>query len=486
MTEPRVIRRNQKGVALIYMCVTLTVLLLFTGLALDSGRGYVVKAQLVKAVDGAALGAARELNSGTPELKAQQVFSANFPSGFLGTSSVIVPSSANGGYALATDATTGVNTVTVSSTAVLPTTFMGLANFNTMTVSASGQATRRMVDLSIVLDVSSSLGAQWPTVRDATRTFIDSFDAAHDRMSLTLFSVGAEVDFPMPTTRGFNKAGIQAAVPNTLPGGSTLTAEGLYRGWDQLRVVPNGSQSSLRIIVLFTDGAANGVPAKWGGTGTVATSVRTADFPYRGDPSTWTNPPVSGTIQDNSAPGGTNAYNFSVSASTASSAAEQATLSGIPAAVQHMPNTSWHTQHSSSGIPTSFPMFSNSLTVNGLAQGSARSVITDGTGQYPTTLWNVNNAARNLCEIIADAARTDAGGDYPVRIFTIGMGSLINLTLGTIPETPASMLQRLANDRTSPDFNSAQLAGNYYYAPTAASVAAAYEGIQNQILRLSK
>jgi hypothetical protein len=124
--------------------------------------------------------------------------------------------------------------------------------------------------------------------------------------------------------------------------------------------------------------------------------------------------------------------------------------------------------------------------VQGVPQNIKRSMIIDGTGQYPTTLWNVNNAARNLLEIIADAARTDTGGDYPVRIFTIGMGSLINLSLGTIPETSASVLQRVSNDRTSPDFNSAQLAGNYYYAPTAADVAAAYEGIQNQILRLSK
>ena len=276
---------------------------------------------------------------------------------------------------------------------------------------------------------------------------------------------------------------MKAAVPNSLPSGSTAMAEGLYRGWDQLRVVPNGSQSSLRIIVLFTDGAANGVPAKWGGTGAIATSARTADFPYRGDPSTWDNPPVSGTIQDNSAIGGSNAYSFSV---TSSASSPQATLSGIPLAVQHMPNSSWHTQHSSSGIPISFPMVSNSLTVNGVPQSTKRSVITDGTGQYPTTLWNVNNAARNLLEIIADAARTDSGGDYPVRIYTIGMGTLINLSLGTIPETPASVLQRVANDRVSPDFNSAQLPGNYYFAPTAASVSAAYEGIQNQILRLSK
>ena len=65
------------------------------------------------------------------------------------------------------------------------------------------------------------------------------------------------------------------------------------------------------------------------------------------------------------------------------------------------------------------------------------------TGQYPSTLWNVNNAARNLLEIIGDAARTDNGGDYPIRIFTIGMGNLAPLLLGTIPETPASILRGL-------------------------------------------
>jgi hypothetical protein len=35
--------------------------------------------------------------------------------------------------------------------------------------------------------------------------------------------------------------------------------------------------------------------------------------------------------------------------------------------------------------------------------------------------------------IIADAARTDGGGDY--RRCTIGMGELVRYRLGTIPET---------------------------------------------------
>jgi Flp pilus assembly protein TadG len=61
--------KRQDGFVAVYMAVLLTGLLLFTGLAVDSGRAYVVKAQLTKAVDGAALGAARSLNGGDPKVK---------------------------------------------------------------------------------------------------------------------------------------------------------------------------------------------------------------------------------------------------------------------------------------------------------------------------------------------------------------------------------------------------------------------------------
>jgi hypothetical protein len=106
-------------------------------------------------------------------------------------------------------------------------------------------------------------------------------------------------------------------------------------------------------------------------------------------------------------------------------------------------------------------------------------------GKYPSQVWNINNAARNLVEIIANAARND-NGDYRIRIYTIGMGELVRLALGTRPETAESILKRIANDATSPDFNGAQLEGRYFYAQTAADVAPAFQGIQNQILRLSK
>jgi Flp pilus assembly protein TadG len=82
---------GEDGFVLVYMAGLLVVLLLFTGLAVDSGRAYVVKAQLSKAVDGAALGAARNLNSGDPRAEATRIFKANFPDGYFGTTSSTDP-----------------------------------------------------------------------------------------------------------------------------------------------------------------------------------------------------------------------------------------------------------------------------------------------------------------------------------------------------------------------------------------------------------
>ena len=63
---------------------------------------------------------------------------------------------------------------------------------------------------------------------------------------------------------------------------------------------------------------------------------------------------------------------------------------------------------------------------------------------------------------------------------------LVRYNLGTMPEKPEDILKRVSNDKSSPDFNGAQLEGRYFFAQTEADVAPAFEGIQNQILRLSK
>src|ERR1700680_34144 len=126
--------------------------------------------------------------------------------------------------------------------------------------------------------------------------------------------------------------------------------------------------------------------------------------------------------------------------------------------------------------------------VTGVPQNARRGLRNKNgaTGRYPADVWNTNNAARNVLEIIADQARNDNGGDYKIRIYTIGMSYLVEDLLGTMPEMPEDILKRVSNDTSSPDFNVAQLEGKYYYAPTAADVSPAFEGFQAEIVRLSK
>jgi Flp pilus assembly protein TadG len=478
--------RGQEGFVLVYMATVLALLMVTTGLAVDSGRAYLVKAQLSKAVDGAALAAARALNSGNPRAEAVQVFKANFPPGYFGTAVAPDPTAAANFFTSVVNPATGINVVTVTASAVMPTTFMSVANINTVTVASTGEATRRMVDLSLVLDVSGSIGAQWPAVRDAARTFIGAFDGAHDRLALLTFSDGAKVLDAMPAGRGFDKPTMISDVPQNLPNGSTAMVEGLYRGWDELRSVPAGTQSGLRVIVLFTDGASNSVPGDYG-TG-AGKGLRTYDFPQNpGDTfgQTWNSPHITGlydTATGIQAPG--IASNVDAIEPWNSPLTPFDVNNAWP---KYLPVASAHTHHRSAGIPVSFPLQTNALNVDGVPQSATRGLrnFDAGAGKYPAEVHNINNAARNLVEIIANAARNDAG-DYRIRIYTIGMGQLVPLQLGTRMETSESILKRMANDSTSPDFNPAQLEGKYYYAQTAADVGPAFQQLQNQILRLSK
>src|SRR5713101_8302112 len=90
MTIERADHAREKGMALVYVGIFLVPLLLCTGLAVDLGRGYLVRATLAKAVDAAALAAAHNITGDPSQAQArsvaQNMFNVNFPPGFLGAS----------------------------------------------------------------------------------------------------------------------------------------------------------------------------------------------------------------------------------------------------------------------------------------------------------------------------------------------------------------------------------------------------------------
>jgi len=472
---------KESGIALFWVASLLVLFLAFSGLAIDLGRGYLVKAHLSKAVDGAALAAARVIGSGQSEATAEanKIFRVNFPNGHLGVTSVQNPPS----LAFSTGAD-GSNIIDVNSTAVIPTTFMKVAGFNSLTVRSSGQAARRLVDMSFVIDKSGSIGSAWPQVQAAATDFVESFDDTQDRISLIMFSSNTVVFDPINTSRGFNESSLTGHIAAGSSAGYTATSEGLYRGWDELRRVPSGSQSGLRVIVLFTDG----VPNSWSGTFGVSSGyaaqgvVNTLDFPEMGgDPSNLSdgvNDPnitaLTVTLGTPGSPGNQSAWSGGTTSSPRNVNIDLAWSSGTPR-ILSLPSQSYHPSPSSAGIPTQFNVLNSSLVGGDRPAG----------GSSPT-VRNVNNAARNLAEIIANEARNDTSGAYRIRIYTLGLGALLTIPSGALSERGDTILKRIANDPSSPSFNSAQQPGQYFFAGDPTQLDAAFKAIRSQITRLTQ
>ena len=219
--------------------------------------------------------------------------------------------------------------------------------------------------------------------------------------------------------------------------------EGLYRGWDELRSVPSGQQSGLRVIVLFTDGASNSVPGEL----PAARACRAACARTTSRRTCPTRTARRGTTRDIR---GSTTRRPAREPERTTSRRRTGTARRTPCAqVPRICRASFHHGSRSAGIPTTFPLQTSSADRQrrrAERQARAARIRCNGAGRIRPQVFNINNAARNLVEIIANAARNDIG-DYRIRIYTIGMGELVRYNLGTIPETSESILMRVANDK---------------------------------------
>ena len=152
-----------------------------SGLAVDTGRAYVVKAQLTKAVDGAALAAARNLNSGNPRDEAARVFNANFPTGTSARPRSPIPRPIRL-FQLGCGAANGVNIVTVRAHSDAADDVHEARQHRhrwrrrrRRGDEAHGRSVARCSTCRARSDGDGG------AVRDAARTFVGSFDAVNDR-----------------------------------------------------------------------------------------------------------------------------------------------------------------------------------------------------------------------------------------------------------------------------------------------------------------
>ena len=240
MNIPRMIR-NDRGAVLALVAVSMVVLLGIGGLALDSARGYLIKARLARAVDAAVLAGARSLRLGEDVVRLRVI-------------DVAVLNGANGDDV---DVTFGVNaegeqTVRVDAHLGMPTSLMRVLGVESMDVRSAAVAAVPPVDLVLVLDQSYSLDQAdaWGDLQDAAKLFIDYFDDGIDQMGLVSFQLRGTERFSMA---GAFSATIKNEIDQMQSFGYTNVGEGLRLAQEQI-TSPAVRQRSAKVVVFFTDG----------------------------------------------------------------------------------------------------------------------------------------------------------------------------------------------------------------------------------------
>ncbi len=237
--------RDEGGAIVVFMVVSLAVMMGATGLAVDLGRGYVERVRLSRAVDSAALSAARILRQGQA--------AATFEADAIARSNGVV----NGVEGVTTSISFGVNeqgenTITYTATRVMPTIFMRFLGQTQIDIGVAATSAIPPVDLVLVLDQSGSLGTAgaWDDLQAAATTFVQQFDDLIDQVALVSFQTRANTWNPLApnfTSPIVNQIALLSSA------GWTNTGEALRLGGLEL-VGPAARPNAAKVVVFFTDG----------------------------------------------------------------------------------------------------------------------------------------------------------------------------------------------------------------------------------------
>ncbi|MCL7959548.1 MAG: pilus assembly protein TadG-related protein, partial [marine benthic group bacterium] len=184
--------RSEAGAVMVIVAGGMVILLGMAGLALDSGRAYLARSELSRAVDASVLAGARALRTGeaTARRQAMAVALANGVSRDDSLTSIRVT------FGKTPD---GDHTVTVAATRPMRTSLMRLLGRRWVDVGSTATAVVPPVDLVFVLDQSGSLGSAgaWDDLQDAARSFVDYFSEDLDQLSLVSFGTRGDTRLPL-------------------------------------------------------------------------------------------------------------------------------------------------------------------------------------------------------------------------------------------------------------------------------------------------
>ena len=421
------------------VALCLTLLAGTVGLALDSGRAYLVRARLSAAVDAASLAAARAVSRGEDAAArnaaalaaAGRAFRANYPDGYLGSTPALHPP----GVRLEA----GRVVVDTSATASMPVGLTAVMGLTRLDIEAAAQAVRRDLDLALVLDASTSLAPAAQPVRDAAAQFLERFDPDTDRVALLRFAYGAVVDAPIRTqARGFDRPALRAQVRALQFNGYTNSAEGLWQGRAQLNSIAPAQRSTLRVMVFFSDGVPTAFASRFGVT----------------------------------APAGCDGVGVLVSD------IDGVTVRGL-----------WRVDRQDEALPgcDAVTLAQGALPALYDAHPVTPPIAVSGGGPRPVTSeasWtNVNRAARNLAEVMAARARADG-----IHVYTIGLGPELEARGGADHETGSELLRCMANSVDAPVLCRVrgQPTGAHCHAASAEDLKPCFAVLGAEILRLTR
>ncbi len=174
-SEMRSLLGNESGSTVTFLAAAIIPLVAFSGLSIDTARGYLVKQRLAYSIEAAALAAAKADPASTAaEIEAigNKYFNANFPPGTMGIANPEVT------YTISANK----REITVAGKADMPTALMTVVGIGDVTVASEATAQRQSkgLELAIALDNTGSMGGYIDDLQDAANLLVDTLYGDQD------------------------------------------------------------------------------------------------------------------------------------------------------------------------------------------------------------------------------------------------------------------------------------------------------------------
>jgi Flp pilus assembly protein TadG len=492
--------RREKGVALLLTAIFTVCLIPVVGLAIDASYMYVVKAKLATAADAAALAAARNLSLGltmeeqetSARTRAEAFFHANFPAHYMDTLSKSVNISV-------AETTARIRTVHVTASTRAHTWFMSFLGFRNVDINTTSTASRRDVNLMLILDRSGSMqtSGSCEPMKAAAKVFVDGFASGRDRIGMLAFSTSYSMGYLPSRDFKTSSPSIYDQIDTVTCSGWTNSVAAVKESWDEIEVLDE--PGALNIIVFFTDGQPTALPALFpiktvvdSRYGYGADGYSNTNTTYSMQPSTckdssgytfgnplWAPIPRLGIIAATGGATGKTAAIFKSAAQPLTSPSSSVINNATPTSNEYSTSCKFRTNSNYARrdiayIPNT-DIYGNATNCCYQTPTSSEKFSSGAYSGYirPDRPIVVEKVASNAVDNQANTIRNHSTL-FPI-IYSIGLGGVDEV-----------LLRRIANDPASTSYSTSQQSGMYAYAPDQSQLYRAFAMIQSEILRISR